>query len=616
MTVLLSFLAFTGLVAALTWYLTHKDDHGTSEGFFLAGRRLGPIVIAGSLLLTNLSAEQLVGLNGAAFLGGLHVMVWEIVTVVSIVLMALFFLPRFLRSGVATVPQFLEDRFGPSTRFITTLIFLVAYAVILLPIILYAGAQGLSQMIDVAGLTGIDSETRVLWLTVWFVGLIGSVYALFGGLRTVAVSDTLNGIGLLVGGLLITYFGLAAVGDGQGAMAGLDAIRTDQAERLNSIGTESQSVPFSTIFTGAILIMTFYWCTNQQIIQRSLGAKDLAAGQKGVLLCGALKLLGPIYLVLPGLIAYQLFTSDGLAHVANDASYGQLVAHVLPTGLVGFFAAVVVGAILSSFNSALNSTTTLFSLGVYKARINPNATEKQVVSSGKWFGWAIAVVAMSLAPLLKGQDSIFAYLQMMNAIYFIPILAVVVVGMLTRRVSAKAANIALIAGLVLLVGGYFIPVGTKTVEQTRIVTLDSDEADNLINEMNRIVADNKEDPPKFIDIIREFDSPPTLAAIQEATRGDQEAEPRAFIEFEITKKTSKHIAGDWANTFHYVAWVFAVIVGLMLVIGEIAPRTEPWVHRDVKAVDMTPWKLAVPAGIALLIAVVAIYAAFADFSVL
>lgn len=542
--VLISFLLFTGFVAALTWYLTHKDDHGTSDGFFLAGRTLGPLVIAGSLLLTNLSAEQLVGLNGAAFAGGLHVMVWEIVTVISIVLLALFFLPRFLRSGVTTVPQFLEERFGPTTRAITTLVFLAAYAVILLPIILYAGATGLKEMIDIQGLTGIGNESAVLWMTVWIVGLIGSVYALFGGLRSVAVSDTINGAGLLIGGLLITYFGLTAVSDGGGAVAGLQAIRTDQAERLNSIGAADQSVPFGTVFTGAILIMTFYWCTNQQIIQRSLGARSLESGQKGVLLCGAFKLLGPIYLVLPGLIAYQLYVvQGGNPDIANDKSYGQLVNDVLPASMVGFFAAVVVGAVLSSFNSALNSTTTLFSLGVYKAMIKPDATERQIVASGKWFGWIIAITAMVLAPLLAGQDSIFGYLQKMNAIYFIPILSVVVVGMLTKRVPEFAANLALVAGLVLLLVGYFVP-GT-----------------------------------------------------------DEQGE-------------AMYLAGGTMHDFHYVGLVFAIIVALMLVIGVIKPRPEAWVHLDAKAVNITPWRLAVPAGIALVIAVITIYAVFADFSVL
>jgi len=608
-TILLTFLAFTGLVAALTWWLTHKDDHGTSDGFFLAGRRLGGVVIAGSLLLTNLSAEQLVGLNGNAFSAGLHVMVWEVLTVVCMVLMAWFFLPRYLRSGITTVPQFLETRFGPSTRMFTTLIFLAAYAVILLPIILYAGAVGLTEMIDVGGLTGIDSEDLVLWLTVWGIGLIGSVYALVGGLRSVAVSDTLNGVGLLIGGLLITYFGLAAVGDGQGAMAGLETISTEQDARLNSIGGPEDDVPFWTMFTGVFLIMTFYWCTNQQIIQRTFGARNLAEGQKGVLLCGALKLLGPIYLVLPGLIAYQLFTSDGgVAHIAGDKSYGALVFHVLPKPLVGFFAAVVVGAILSSFNSALNSTTTLFSLGLYKGKFNPQASEKQVVASGKWFGWAIAIIAMTIAPLLAKTESIFQYLQTMNAIYFIPLLAVVVVGMLTKRVSAKAANLGLVAGLVLMLAGYFLPIGTKSIDSEQRVVEGSAEQTELVEqggwqEAERIVSE------------------PTLAERQAAAAEDTTAEPTTFITYTRTESASKHLAGkpsegDWMQTFHYVGLVFVISVGVMLAVGAVSPRDEAWVHEDVKAVDLTPWKLSVPAGVALLVIVLAIYAAFADFSVL
>lgn len=545
MTILLSFLLFTGLVAGLTWYLTHNDDHATSEGFFLAGRKLGAIVIAGSLLLTNLNAEQLVGLNGAAFGGGLHVMVWETVTVITIVLLALFFLPRFLRSGISTVPQFLAERFGPTTRTITTIIFVASYAIILLPIILYLGARGLSGMVNIRGETGIENETVVLWLTVWIVGLMGSVYALFGGLRTVAVSDTLNGIGLLIGGLLIAYFGLQAVGGGDGALAGLDAIRTDQGDRLNSIGSSEQSVPFGTIFTGAFLIMMFYWCTNQQIIQRSLGAKSLATGQRGVLLCGAFKLLGMLYLVLPGLIAYQLYVvQGGNPDISGDKSYGQLVNDVLPAGLVGFFAAVVVGAILSSFNSVLNSTSTLFSLGIYKSIINPHASEKQVVASGKWFGWGVAAVAMTIAPFFASQDGVFTLMQKLNALYFIPILAIVVVGMLTKRVPGFAANAALITGMVLLLVGYFLPFTDSQQDETF------------------------------------------------------------------------YLAGDIMHEFHYVGLVFALIVALMLAIGAIKPRPEPWVHEDAKAVDLTPWKYAKPAGIALVIAVIALYAVFADFSVL
>ncbi|MBB3229334.1 solute:sodium symporter family transporter [Halomonas stenophila] len=525
---LASFLFFTGLVAFITWRITRRDDHTSTGGMFLAGRSLTFPLIAGSLLMTNLSTEQMVGLNGSAFSDGLSVMAWEVVAVIALVALALFFLPRFLRSGIATLPQLLEIRFDKGTQLICNVIFLIAYAVILLPIILYSGAMGLQGMLDLHGLTGIQSDTTLLWLTVWVVGLIGAVYALFGGLRTVAVSDTLNGVGLLTGGFVIVYFGLQAISDGSGVMAGWEILKETNPDKLDSIGRADQQVPFFTLFTGVFLINVFYWTTNQQIIQRTFAAKTLAEGQKGVLLTGFFKLLGPLYLVLPGIIAYHLYADQG---VVADEAYGHLVFNVLPAPLTGFFAAVMVGAILSSFNSALNSTTTLFSLGLYKAVLNKEASDAQVVRSSKVFGWIMAIAAMTIAPLLAGQESLFSYLQKMNAIYFIPILAVVVVGLLTRHVPPMAAKIALIGGCLLIFAGYFIPP---------------------------------------------FDKLPVVM-----------------------------------HEFHFVAMVFALLVAVMLIIGKLRPRETPWVHEDSGAVDLTPWKGAVPAGMALLILVVAIYVAFA-----
>ncbi len=533
MLTLVSFVLFTGLVALGTWWLTRRDDLSSSSGYFLGGRSLTFPLIAGSLLLTNLSTEQMVGLNGSAFNDGLSVMAWEVVAVVALVAMALFFLPRFLRSGITTVPQFLELRFDHGTQVITNLIFLVAYAVILLPIILYTGATGLSAILDLPALTGIESPTAILWLTVWMVGIIGSIYALFGGMRSIAVSDTLNGIGLLVGGLLITYFGLQAVSGGTGVFEGWRQMAAAHPENFNSIADSSKSVPFGTLFTGVMLLNLFYWCTNQQIIQRTFGASSLAEGQKGVLLTGGLKLLGPLYLVVPGLIAFHLLSSQG---IKPDQAYGMLVKQVLPAPLAGFFAAVMVGAILSSFNSALNSTTTLFSLGLYKSVLKKDATDAEVVSASKTFGWIMAFIAMALAPMLAGQESIFKYLQKMNGIYFIPIFAVVIVGMLSKRVPAVAAKLALIAGFVMIAVGYFVPP-----------------FDHLV------------------------------AAMHE---------------------------------FHFLGAVFALLVVTMLVIGKLKPSPEAWVHVDAKAVDITPWKHAKIAGVILILCVFAIYAAFADFSVL
>ena len=448
-----SFLFFTGLVAFVTWRLTRAQGAGaTAEGYFLAGRALTGGYIAGSLMLTNLSTEQLIGLNGAAYANGICVMAWEVVAAMSLVAMALYFLPKYLRSGITTIPQFLEERFDSGTRMITTVVFVLAYAAILLPMILYTGATGLVDVLGLEDLTGYGRGT-LLTVSVCFIGIVGSIYAIFGGLRSVAVSDTLNGVGLLVGGVMIAWLGLDLVGgDDGGPLAGFAKLREAHPEKFNSLGTAEQDVPFSTLFTGVLLLNLFYWTTNQQIIQRTFGASSLAEGQKGVLYAGVLKVLAPLILVLPGVIAFHLYADRG---IANDQAYGTLVNEVLPKPLVGFFAAVLVGAILSSFNSALNSTATLISLGIVKP-FAKNVDDAHLIRAGKTLGALVAVVAMVVAPMLQGQKSIFQYLQTMNALYFIPIFSVVLVGLVFRRVPAIAAKLALLTGLLAIALGYFV----------------------------------------------------------------------------------------------------------------------------------------------------------------
>jgi SSS family solute:Na+ symporter len=451
---ILTFLFFTLLVGVLTWWLTRKDDDATSTGYFLAGRSLTGGYIAGSLLLTNLSTEQLVGLNGAAFQDGILVMAWEVLAAASLVVMAVFFLPKYLRSGIATIPQFLEERFNGTTRALTSFIFIVAYAAILLPMILYTGATGMRDILDLKAITGIQDDTALLWTTVWFIGIVGSIYAIFGGLRAVAVSDTLNGFGLLVGGILITVLALNAAGDGN-PLAGLAEVRAAHPEKFVSLGGNKSSVPWHTLFSGVVLLNLFYWTTNQQIIQRAFAARNLAEGQRGVLIAAFFKVLTPLILILPGIVALHLY-ADEVSH--PDHAYGILVGHVLPDWLTGFFAAVVAGAILSSFNSVLNSTATLFSLGVAKHWMKHNqADDQRIIANGKLVGTVIAIFSMAAAPFLAGQSSIFGYLQKMNGLYFIPIFSVVLAGLLIKRATAAAANQALVAGCVILLVGSFVP---------------------------------------------------------------------------------------------------------------------------------------------------------------
>ncbi|MEM7456563.1 MAG: solute:sodium symporter family transporter, partial [Planctomycetota bacterium] len=290
MTTFLTFAFFTALVAVLTWWFTRGTDVNTNEGYFLAGRSLTGVFIAGSLLLTNLSTEQLIGLNANSFNEGLSVMCWEVLAGFSLVVLGLFFLPRYLKSGIATIPQFLEERYGPAVRALTAGIFIVAYMLILLPFVLFLGARGLTGMLDLEVLLGFaeadavlspeqarSAELKSIWAVVILIAALGGAYAIWGGLKAIAVSDTFNGIGLLIGGMLITILSLRIIsGDDGGILGALQTINEANPDAFQSLGTEKESVHWPTLLTGVTLLNFFYWCTNQQIIQRTFGAKSLA----------------------------------------------------------------------------------------------------------------------------------------------------------------------------------------------------------------------------------------------------------------------------------------------------------------------------------------------------
>lgn len=435
-----SFVFFTALVAVISWYITRKEDLSTNQGYFLGGRSLGGIVIAGSLILTNLSAEQLVGLNGNGFKSGLSAMSWEITSGLTLVFMALIFLPRYLKSGFTTVPEFLEERFDKGTRNLVTGLFLISLAFITLPIILYSGGIAMNSLFGVADLLRI-SQSDALFVVIAATGIIGGIYAIFGGLKAVAVSDTINGVGLLIGGLMIPVLGLLKLGNGN-VLSGLDKLMIETPDKMNAIGSGASGTPFSTIFTGILLVNTFYWCTNQHIVQRTFAAKNLKEGQKGVLYAGFIKMLVPFMLVVPGIIAYQLYAAE-ITH--QDLAYSVLVTKVLPTPLIGFFGAVLFGAVLSSFNSALNSASTMFCLNIYKPIINPEVEDKKLVYVGKVFGTLLVIFSILAAPnIAKAPDGLYSFMKSVMGYFNIPTLVVVLMGFATKKTPAIGAKISVV----------------------------------------------------------------------------------------------------------------------------------------------------------------------------
>ncbi|MBL51770.1 MAG: solute:sodium symporter family transporter [Candidatus Marinimicrobia bacterium] len=455
---IVSFILATGAVAIFTYIIVSgmKKSHSPAEEYFTGGRALGWPVVAGSLLLTNLSTEQLVGLNGAVFGDKALVgIAWEALAAFAMIATALIFLPKYLASGFTTTPAFLEKRFDKTTRTLVSGLFLFGYVTVLLPVVLYTGSLALIGMFDL---------NFPLWIVVAIIGTLGSSYAIFGGLKSVAVSDTLNGIGLLIGGLTIPILALIALGDGS-FISGVSTLFKTNSDYLaviiqTNVDNKVVSVPWPTLLTGMMFIQIFYWSTNQVIVQRAMAAKTLAEGQKGVLFASAMKLVGPLMLCLPGIIALHMKNLD---IQKQDQVYGAIVRHVLPDWSLGLFAAVLMGSILSSFNSTLNSASTLFSLQFYKGYMNLEASEKEIVLIGKKFSIGLAITSILISPMLAQMQSIFEYLQKVNGLYSVPIIGIFILGIGTKQVPAMAAKIGMIVGMAFY--AFFTFVNIKNVPE-------------------------------------------------------------------------------------------------------------------------------------------------------
>ncbi|WP_435314489.1 solute:sodium symporter family transporter [Cellulophaga fucicola] len=546
---IISFLGFTILVGFVAWYATRKTDESTADGYYLGGRSLGAITIAGSLLLTNLSAEQIVGLNGQSFTEGVLVMAWETLAAIAMIFTAIYILPKYMRSGITTIPEFIQDRFDGQTKAIMSILFLIAFGVVLLPTILYSGSLAFSTMFNLPEVLDI-SQGAVIQLCVWSIGIIGVIYAIFGGLRAVAISDLVNAIGLLIGGLLIPLFGLMVIGDGS-VTEGLDILWTSNPEKFNAKGSVTSSIPFGTIFTGMMIAQMYYWGTNQSILQRVFGAKSLKEGQKGMILAGFVKFLIPVIVVLPGIIAWHLF-EDNLENA--DQAYPTLVRKVLPGAYLGFFAAVLFGAILSSFNSLLNSSATLFGFDLFRQYFNKNASDKQTVRAGKIFGFFLAIVSILISPLIaNAPDGLFAYIQESLGSLSVPILAVVTMGIISKKVPAIAAKIVLIGGVVMYLVSQFV--------------------------LSPIFAERALKEAKMYGI----------------TNLDQ----LAIIKAEA-----------YPHFLHIMGILFVINIIIMLLIAKIKPKQEEYIPKVTEEIDIVPWKYAKIIGLIITILVLSTYLIF------
>ncbi|MDO4274700.1 MAG: solute:sodium symporter family transporter [Eubacteriales bacterium] len=463
MFIILSFLICMALVAFYVVRQVRKTNLKSQDGYFLAGRSLTAPVIASSIILTNLSTEQLIGQSGQAYKVGMGPMAWEATACLATVMLAAIFLPRYLKAGITTIPEFLKTRFDETTKRIITVLFLLGYLFCYLPTVLYSGALVFNQIFGVSkALECTDFQAVILVATA--LGVIGAAYAIIGGLKASASADTLFGIGLIIGGTMIPILGISSIGGGNfidGLKQLVQLVPAGHFNAINPADAKSPMVPWPLLFSGMLFNNLFYWCTNQSIIQRALAAKNLKEAQKGAFLAGCFKLLTPLVITFCGIIAYGKFNGTDIGSLISanmDLAYPQLVTSVLPKALLGFFAAVLFGAIMSSFNGALNGSIAMYTLDLHKPIFNPKASDEHIVKVGRRFGIILAAVSVCVAPLISFFPSgLYDFLQSCFGFYNMPILAAVVVGIFSKRVPAMGPKVALITHVILYSASKVIP---------------------------------------------------------------------------------------------------------------------------------------------------------------
>jgi SSS family solute:Na+ symporter len=415
------FVFATALTGWLTWLICRAPPKRSGDGakdYFLAGGGLSWIYIAGSITLTNLSTDQLVGMNGNQML---LLAWWELSAVAGLFILAYVFLPLYYKYKCTTTTELLQHKLGGTgLRMLIAILFLLGGLFIYLPIMLYTGALLLKTMFSVSlPLIAIAAGLAV----------VGAAYAVFGGLRAVAVSDTISGVGVLGLSLLIVFLALQAINFD---LSGIPP------ERLSMIGADDSPIPWHTLFTGMIFIQIFYWSFNQTITQRAMAAPSLAEARRGVLAAAAIRLMiVPLIVVVPGVVAYQMFGD------VNDSAYGMIVAEVLPPWLSGLFAAMMAAAVLTSFNSALNSGAALYVCDVHPRLFG---TRHDVARLATIITMTFTALAVFLVPIYAQAESIINLVQQLNGLLSMPILSAFFVAIFFRNVSPVAVAISVIAG--------------------------------------------------------------------------------------------------------------------------------------------------------------------------
>ena len=436
-----------------------KGEVKSAEDYFLAGKSLPWWAVGASLIAANISAEQFIGMSGSGFALGLAIASYEWMAAITLLVVGKYFLPIFIEKGLYTIPEFIEKRFSTELKTILAIFWISLFVFVNLTTVLYLGGLALDTVMG-------NGDGSILLNSIIGLALFAAAYSLWGGLAAVAWTDVVQVVVLIFGGLMMTYFALVNLGDGGSAIEGLKYIYETVPERFSMILSKEEIItpngkdawfdlPGLAVLIGGMWVANlYYWGFNQYIIQRTLAAKSLEEGQKGIVFAAFLKLLIPIFVVLPGIIVYvmNLDASGALAvesldqgfigvngSIVNDNAAPWLIKEVIPVGLKGLILAALAAAIVSSLASMVNSTSTIFTMDIYKSIINKNADDRSLVRVGRIAGLVALIIAILIAPQLKSLGQVFQYIQEYTGVVSPGILAVFLMGLFYKKASNNGA---------------------------------------------------------------------------------------------------------------------------------------------------------------------------------
>ncbi|MEH6548814.1 MAG: sodium/sugar symporter [Pseudomonadales bacterium] len=447
------------LIGIAYWVSREKAGHDKdTKDYFLAGNSLPWWAVGASLIAANISAEQIIGMSGSGFAIGLAIASYEWMAAITLIIVGKYFLPIFLKRGIYTMPQFLEQRFDHKVRTILAVFWLGVYVFVNLSSILWLGALAINTV------TGIDMVYGMM-----FLGAFAAAYSLYGGLKAVAFTDIIQVVILVMGGLILSWICLDLLSEGNGIVAGFINLTDQAGDRFDMILDKDHphymSLPGISVLIGGMWIMNIsYWGFNQYIIQRALAAKSLEEGQKGIVFAAFLKLLMPIIVVLPGIAAVIL--APNLER--PDQAYPTMM-QLMPIGIKGLVFAALVAAIVSSLGSMMNSIATIFTMDLYSYH-RPDKSEKHYVSVGRIVSFSALLIAMICAkPLLGNFDQAFQYIQEFTGFFTPGIVALFLLGMFWKRATVNAALVAAVGSAVFSLAFKFLLPEVPFIDRVGLV---------------------------------------------------------------------------------------------------------------------------------------------------